>query len=287
MHCGIVVKAIPLFKYIISMNKYIVTLFISTLLFLLSCHQKKYDTIDIQIENFESDSLGLRILHFIEGRQIMDTTIKTGEILKIPELPEDMYMLVLYWNRTYIPHAIFRDRSFNPSEGDNYQITKAFYVKPSESKVYRFRLDADSSQTKESIELLQLKDLMLNTSMCKTCQISESYWNLYNSFFHRKEKNVIELNHKFYDAIHNNDSTFRQKYILADSVKQHQWTDALFFKEFNNLYDRYPDNYASAFFLFYQLYTFREFEKYKPLALKLKDPATQSPYYRMVKNQYK
>lgn len=242
---------------------------------------------NITIENFESDSLRLRILHFIEGRQLIDTIIKTGESLKIPGLPEDMYMLVLYWDRTFIPHALFKNRTFNPSEGDNYQITKAFYVKPSESKTFSFRLDSDLPQTKESVEQLQLKDLLINTNSCKTCEIAESYWNIYNSFFERKEENVKALNQKFYDAIHNNDSTFRQKYILADSVKQNHWTDSLFFKEFNNLYSQYPDNYASAFFLFYQLYTFREFDKYKPLLPKLKNPATQSSYYRMVKNQYK
>ncbi|MBE8714322.1 hypothetical protein [Sphingobacterium hungaricum] len=264
-----------------------IILYLLPFLFCLSCVDKKESVqpISLSIKNIYMDSVGIRVIHYMDGKELFDTIIASKDTFMMGNLKEDMYLLAIYWPRTFVPHQIYKDRSFNKEVGEYYNLTKAFYVEPKSSLVYEFY--TDSLYTGEEIELNNITKVNVNVSQCQTCAVADEFWDNYTKFFDRKEVLVDELNLSFYRSIENkNKELSRTNFIKADSVKKSLLTDSLYKIDFDNLVQLHPESKASTFFVFYQLYLERDFEKYRNSFDILKGQALESKYYQMIKKQY-
>lgn len=268
-----------------TMRKIILYLPIAFLLF--SCIKKRESTKStaIVIKNIAIDSVGVRLIHYMDGKELVDTLIAVKDTLVLDQLKDDMYLVAISWPRTLIPHQIYRDKSFNKDIDEYYVLSKAFYVDPLVSSKYEFYMD--SIYTGEEIELNSIAKVNVNTSSCETCAIAEKYWNNYNIFFDRKDMLVDALNLAYYKSVDGNNDASRNRFLKVDSVKKTVFTDSLYKRDFDQLVHLYPESKASTFFVFYQLYVERNFEKYKNSVNLLQGKAKESRYYKMIQNQYK
>lgn len=259
--------------------------FIAILPFFLACNQPAgHKNIQVQFDNIAADSIGFRLIHYMDGAELLDTLMPVGKPIEIKDLNEDMYLAVFYWPRTYIPHSVMRSKFFNREEGDNYQLTKPFYVDAENLIDYQFGFTEKLNP--EDIELNQIRDFNLKTDNCEECALSEVYWQNYNAFFQRKDSLSKKFNTDYYNAIQQNDKNLRQKFLKADSIKQKVWIDQVYLKDLNQLIKDNADKKVSTFFLFYQLYLFRDFPKFRSSYESLKGDALKSRYYPMLKKQF-
>lgn len=255
--------------------------------FLLSCSDKPVSApaTHIFVENLDIDSIGVRVIHYMDGKELLDTIIAGKDSLTLPELKEDMYLLAIYWPRTFVPHQIYRDKSFDKEQGDNYMLSKAFYVDPAADSRYVFAMD--SMLSAEEIELNTIAKINVRTDACKACAIADKFWDNYNVFFARKDTLVDQLNLAYYRSVEqDNASTSRDNYLRVDSLKKKVFTDELYKHDFESLVKLNPESKASTFFVFYQLYQERDFEKYKSAFKLLTGKAKESKYYHMLQKQY-
>ncbi len=229
----------------------------------------------------------MRLLHFIDGKELLDTPVAVGEDIIIPSLYEDMYIVSFSWDRTFIPHQIFKNKMFDKNIGDQYSLTKAFYVLPSQSNTFRFKIPSKQAMEPEEIELMELKSLELDSVICPYCTLTNQYWALYNGFFDRKDSLIKKLNLTYYEAVKNEDPSIRTQFLKVDSVKSKLWTDEIFHQNFQLFVANHSKHPISTFFVFYQLYTAGDFEQYLPAYQSLTGDATKSKYYKMIQNQYK
>ncbi|MDF2514901.1 MAG: hypothetical protein K0R59_197 [Sphingobacterium sp.] len=165
--------------------------------------------VTIQVLHIQSDSLGYRLLHFMTGRELVDTVLPTGRPLQIDQLKEDMYLLVLSWPRTLIPHRVFHSREFDPHAEDRFTLTKAIYINPGQSD--RYVVGLDTAMSTEAIEINAGTRLALDAGACSSCNLDEQYWNNYTDFFARKEQLVDSSNTAFYRAVEQHDSRVHEQ----------------------------------------------------------------------------
>jgi len=240
--------------------------------------------VTIQVDNIKNDSIGYRILHFIEGKELLDTILPVEQSLIVNNLKEDMYLLVLSWPRTLIPHRIFNSKAFDPAEGDLYYLTKAIYINPNESVAYKVSLDSPLSV--EDIEMNEIKELKIHSGDCKSCKLAETYWNNYDRFFERKNDLMTKLNKSYYQAVNEGDTSLRNKFLASAKLKNSFNTDEQFKLKLDSLIKANPDAPVSTFFLFYQLYADRNFEKYRTAFELLEGNAKASKYYHSIEKRY-
>lgn len=260
-------------------------IFIVILPLFLACKQQAGTrSIQVQFDNIAADSIGFRMIQYMDGTELLDTLMPVGKPIEIKDLKEDMYLAVFYWPRTYIPHSVMRNKFFNREEGDDYQLTKPFYVDTENLQAYQFGFTEKLNP--EDIELNMIRELNLKTDKCEECALSEVYWENYNAFFRRKDSLARKFNSEYYNAIQQNDKNLRQKYLKADSIKQRVWIDQVYLQDLNQLIKDNADKKVSTFFLFYQLYLFRDFPKFRHSFESLKGDALKSRYYPMLKKQF-
>ena len=258
------------------------------LLFLVNaCVDRKapLQSTTLAVENLDIDSIGVRVLHYMDGKELLDTIIASKDSLVLPNLQEDMYLLAIYWPRTFVPHQIYRDKSFDKEQGDNYVLSKAFYVDPALSNRYVFAMD--SLLTAEDIELNTIVKVNVNTDDCASCATAEKFWDNYNVFFARKDTLVDQLNLAYYRSVdQDNMLSSRDNFLRADSLKNKVFTDSLYKLDFDKLVKVYAEDKVAAFFVFYQLYQERDFNKYRNSFKMLSGNAKASRYFKMVEKQY-
>lgn len=242
--------------------------------------------VSFSVENLDVDSIGVRVLHYMDGKELLDTLIAIKDSLVLPNLKEDMYLMAIYWPRTFVPHQIYNDKSFDKNQGDNYVLAKAFYVDPKAARHYVFFMD--SLITPDNIELSTMTKLHVRSANCEACVIADQYWENYNLFFARKEILVDDLNIAYYRSVNqNNTKESRKNYLRVDSLKKSLLTDDLYKKRLDSLVKVNASSKASTFFVFYQLFQERDFKKYKPTFQLLTGNAKSSRYYQMLLRQYK
>ncbi|MDF2514895.1 MAG: hypothetical protein K0R59_191 [Sphingobacterium sp.] len=245
---------------------------------------KKSDHVTVQVQNIISDSIGYRLIHFIEGGEVIDTILPIGRPLEVGQLKEDMYLLVLSWPRNLIPHRVFHSRDFDPKVEDRFTLTKAMYINPGESD--RYIVGMDTAMSTEDIEINAGMKVVLKAGNCPSCQLAEQYWKNYDDFFARKDHLISKSNAAFYEAIEQQDRQAHERYLHTEQVKNNFKTDARFDRQLDSLVSKHPEDPVSTFFVFYQLYTDRDFARYQAIFRLLKGNATSSVYYPSLKNAY-
>lgn len=254
---------------------------------LFACQSKgKYNEgiIKIHTEGISCDSIGYRVVNFIEGKELLDTILPIDSPLVLPNIRADMYLIALSWPRILIPHQIFRNKVFDTQVGDKYILTKALYINPEETNQYV--LSMDSILTLEDIETRRVKEIRLKVKNCPSCLLAEKYWSNYNNFFGRKDSLVNQLNYKYYKSVDQNDKAVRQRFLEADSAKKNLQTDSMFTVQLDSLVRLNSNDPVSTFFVFYQLFSDRNFEKYRSIFSRLKGAAKKSRYYESIRKRY-
>ncbi|MFZ4862109.1 hypothetical protein ACL9RF_07975 [Sphingobacterium sp. Mn56C] len=257
------------------------------LLLLMACGSTKEDKAKVyfSVQNLAIDSVGFRLLHYMDGKELFDTLVSTKDQLILPALHEDMYLAVLYWPRTYIPHALIKNKLFNLEEGDDYTLTKAFYLAPKEKLNYTFYLD--SPYPIADIEIQHIKAIKVDTVGCESCRVAELFWDRYNAFFSRKDTLIRTEDLNFYAAVENKHPDALARFKTIDSIRKTVWIDSVFNRQFAGLVNAYATNKATSFFVFYQLYTERDFPKYKTLFHSLSGDAKNAKYYVFSDKEYR
>lgn len=244
-----------------------------------SCQSSGSD-VRLAVENLDLDSVGIQFSHYMTGQEILDTVVPVGDFVTISGLPEDMYIVMLRWPRTYIPHHYLRNREFQQGLGTQYLVNKTFYVNPKEQTDYKFSFD--KGLRTEDIEMNEVEKVNLNLGECSSCAIAETYWKAYHDFIARKESKIKELSQVYYKALDEKDASSKEKYQQIEAYKQDTNADEAFLNEFDKLTASFGNEAVSSFFVFFQSNMDKGNKRYLKNFEDLKGEALQSPYYEQM-----
>lgn len=243
--------------------------------------------VELQMTNLPIDSCSFRINHSVTGREIFSQErVDLSKPIKIPRLENDMYIAVFSWPRTLVSHHVLRNRQFDKeNDEDIFQLTKPLYINDETRSSCRIRVVNNVSL--EELERQGAEILKFENVACKECDLADRYWALYEDFFDRKNKLIDSAKRVFYDCIEKDDLKKGNRAFLAlEELKTHFVKDEILNDKIKKLIVQNPESSVSTFFLFYQLYNYREFDKFKSTYKLLKNDAQKGKYYRMVQKQY-
>ncbi|MBL1410316.1 hypothetical protein [Sphingobacterium faecale] len=265
------------------------------LFILVFCHACGFKSVDtkksrevvIQLTGLPVDSCSFRINHIITGQEIfVKKDVDLSKPIIIPALEDDMYIAVFSWPRTLVSHQVFKSKQFDRDEGvDMFQLTKPLYVNQEQGSSYR--IDVAGEVELDQLERQGASILQFKNVDCSECDLADQYWKLFNEFFDRKALLVDSLKKVYYHHIDKNDlQKGNSAFLELEEMKNHLMKDDLLDEELKQLIATHVESKVSTFFLFYQLYNYREFDKFENAFQLLKNDARQSKYYEMVKKQY-
>lgn len=263
-------------------------LYILTILgtMLSSCYQDTTDrVVSINFERLKLDSSTVRLYHAITGREVAYTVLSSFDTPWILDsLNDDVYILVISWPRTFISHNTYSDPLFDKDSEDIFQLTKPIYIDKDQSTAYT--IYSPSLKDKGYFELNGVDSIFLK-SHCTDCELADEYWEIYNTFFVRKNQLLEQLRERYYLAVDNDDiqaadSLFKK---LSSTEGKHFKDDQLDNEIIAKVED-HPESAASTYFLFYQLYHYRDFDRFRETFETLAGDARKTRYYNMVKKQY-
>ncbi|MFD2554247.1 hypothetical protein [Sphingobacterium tabacisoli] len=248
---------------------------------------KKNQEVNIQLTGLPVDSCSFRINHIITGKEVFNKeNVDLSKPIRIPGLEDDMYIAVFSWPRTLISHQVFRSRGFDKEDDyDLFQLTKPLYIDHKNGSTYHIEVVNEVSI--EELERKGASTLQFKNIACKECDLADRYWDTFSEFFDRKERLIDSAKQVYYSYIDANDLQKGNKAFLdLEEIKNHFAKDELLDTRIQELVAANPESNVSTFFLFYQLYNHREFQKLENTFKLLKGKGQDSKYYKMVKKQY-
>lgn len=249
--------------------------------------EESHKRIELQLINMPIDSCSFRINHIITGKEVFfQEQVDLSKPIYLPVLEEDVYIAVFSWPRTLISHQVVRDRRFDRAHDvDEFQLTKPLYIDRQHEGVYR--IEVTGNNTLEDLETKGSGIMQFGNVDCEGCDLADRYWKLFSLFFERKDDIVNKAKQQYYDDIENGDlRKGNDSFFKMEEFKKQLMKDDLLDGDIQELVAANPKSKVSTFFLFYQLYNHREFEKFKKTFELLRGEALESKYYRMVKKQY-
>lgn len=262
-------------------------------LFITACRSGATNTssesgsLALKINNLPIDSCSIRVHHIVTGREVFyQDKFSLVDSLIIPDLEDDVYIIVVSWPKTYISHQVYNNRSFDKELGDDYfELTKPFYFNTRNGTDYVLEVGNDVSLAELEQEGTQI--LKFKNKGCSECDLADEFWSLYTDFYSRKEKLIDSLKFEYYTSV--DDSKVGQSkelYNEMEKTKVSLVNDDLLDKAIIHKVSENKTNPISTFFLFYQLYNYRDFPKFKDAFLSLSGKAKNTKYYKMVEKQY-
>lgn len=251
----------------------------------LSCKQDR-QKVTLVFDNPLIDSCTVDIYHYISGEKLYSTSFTnlTGEWV-LDSLPTDMYVLSISWQRMYIPHHMYRSTRNKQDLNEQFILTKNLYLNPDQESTYNVSLQP--SLDREKIELTEQPTLSLLPNDCKDCALAEKYWRIYENDKQAKKNNVDALQNKMAEAVNNAD--YKQagelnKQIQAESQSGNNSADME--RNLKQMIQQNNENPVTSFFVFHELYLYRDFAAYKSSFDQLTANALNSKYYHMIRKQY-
>lgn len=244
--------------------------------------------IEVQLLNLPLDSCAFRINHIITGKEVFyQKRVDLSKPIVVPDLPDDMYIAVFSWPRTLISHQVIRSKQFDKDEGiEEFQFTKPLYVNRTHSGT-RYKMTISNPISLEELETNGTDVLQFKNEDCEECDLADRYWSLFGLFFDRKNDRIDSAKQSYYTYIGANDLQNANKaFLKMEELKVHYRKDDALDAQIQELVIANPQSQVSAFFLFYQLYNHREFNKFKTTFDLLKGAAMDSKYYKMMAKQY-
>jgi len=241
----------------------------------------------LKIYNLPIDSCSIRFHHIITGKEVFyQDKFALVDTLKISDLEDDMYIIVVSWPKTYISHQVYNNPGFDKEKGDDYfELTKPIYFNKRNDNYYVLEMKNNISQ--DDLEQDGAEVLKLKKTDCSERDLAEEFWGLYTDFYLRKWKLLDSLKLKYYASV---DSSYVKRsveiYNEIEKMKVSFVNDDLLDKAIIKKLSENEENPISTFFLFYQLYNYRDFSKFKNSFLSLSGKAKESKYYRMLEKQY-
>ncbi len=266
---------------------------ILTAMFLVGCHgvqtdQEKIEPLRLVFRNFPVDSVSFRVHHIITGKEVFSLPlISLATPIEMPALEEDMYIAVLSWPRTMVSHQVYKSKLFDKqNDEDIFEFTKPLFLYGEQRKSYTIvvenEVNRDEIET-EGAEIMKFKNVN-----CKDCDLADEYWQLFSAFFTRKQRLLDSVKNVYYAHINASDlQKGKDAFLEMEDIKNNVLKDEMLDKQIQAKIKQFEDSPVSTFFLFYQLYNYREFEKFLPAYQALQGDAKKTKYYRMVANQYK
>lgn len=243
--------------------------------------------VELQLMNLPIDSCSLRINHIITGKELFSKeNVDLSKPIRIPGLEDDMYIAVFSWPRTLISHQVFRSRGFDKEDDyDLFQLTKPLYIDRKNGSTYH--IEVVNEVGIEELERKGASTLQFKNIACKECDLADRYWGTFSEFFDRKARLIDSAKQVYYSYIDANDLQKGNKAFLdLEDIKNHLAKDELLDTRIQELVAANPESHVSTFFLFYQLYNHREFQKFENTFKLLKGEGQGGKYYKMVKKQY-
>ncbi|WP_293916817.1 MULTISPECIES: hypothetical protein [unclassified Sphingobacterium] len=252
----------------------------------LSCKQDD-QKVTLIFSNPIIDSCTVDIYHYISGEKLYSTSFTnlTGSWV-LDSLPTDMYVLSISWQRRYIPHQMYRSSRNKQDLNEQFILTKNLYLNPDQETVYKVSLHP-SLYDREKIELTEQPTMLILPNNCKDCVLSEKYWHLYEKDKKARKNHVDSLQSKMSEAVNNSDYTHAgelNKQIQAES--QSRGNSSIMEQSLKQMIQQNNESPVTTFFVFHELYLYRDFAAYKSSFDNLAANARNSKYYNMIRKQY-
>ncbi|QQT26425.1 hypothetical protein [Sphingobacterium spiritivorum] len=267
------------------MKKLALTGIILLLCIFLSCKQDR-QKVTLVFDNPLIDSCTVDIYHYISGEKLHSTSFTnlSGEWV-LDSLPTDMYVLSISWQRRYIPHHMYRSSRNKQDLNEQFILTKNLYLNPEQETTYKVSLQP--SLDREKIELTQQPTMLILPNNCKDCVLSEKYWQLYENDKQARKNHVDSLQNKMSEAVNNADYTYAgelNKQIQEKS--QSRSNSSIMEQSLKQMVQQNNESPVTTFFVFHELYLYRDFPAYKSSFDNLAANAKNSKYYNMIRKQY-
>ncbi|SMG21138.1 hypothetical protein [Sphingobacterium psychroaquaticum] len=247
----------------------------------------KTKSLVLVLDNLPVDSCSVRVHHIITGEEVYhNSTYKIGDTLYIPSIDDDMYIAVFSWPKTLISHRIFHSKQFNKEEdADYFELTKPIFLQDRTDSLYKISVVNDVTQ--EEIESSGAEVIAFKNLNCKACDLADEYWALYSSFFSRKKDHIDSVRQVYYNNVKaTNLEKARESYLLVNDLERNYQKDDILDAALIKKIKSNEDSQVSMFFLFYQLYNHRDFDKFRGVFNGMSGDARKSKYYNMVYKQY-
>ncbi|MCA5004302.1 hypothetical protein [Sphingobacterium bovistauri] len=267
------------------MMKYI---YIFICFFIISCHSID-DKLIVDIE-IPLEQAYVEIYHTVSGDKIYSSFYEdlNGKQLSIESLPEDMYTICLVWERTFVPHKLFKRKEGKiVFDIDNkFYLIKDIYLNRNQDNRIKLRLNEVLS--KEDMETANYyQDVLDVISTSEDLALSLVYEHVYE-----EADSLNETQHKIWSRnlidyiAKNNWDEARKVNILLKSDSLDRFKSEFVNMKFNSLAVSNTESPVSTYYIFKDLLANRNFNDFRKAFFLLEGRAKLSPYYRMVKNQY-
>lgn len=260
------------------------------LFFIIACRPNStgaVSDVSLRIKNLPIDSCSIRINHIITGKEVFyQDKLALVDSLIISGLEDDVYIIVVSWPKAYISHQVYNNSDFDKERGDDYfELTKPFYFNKRNGDNYILEVINNVSQ--EDLERNGTQILKFKNVGCTECDLADEFWDLYTSFHFRKGILLDSLKLEYYASVDSlNLQRSKELFGEMDKVKGAYVNDDVLDNAIIQKISENSTSKISTFFLFYQLYNYRNFSKFQNAFLSLSDKAKDTKYYRMIQRQY-
>lgn len=251
----------------------------------IGCKKEAFQLhIDIPLEEVK-----VEVFHYASGDKLLDTMMSSlhGVLLEFPGLKEDMYTFCVSWERTLVPHQLFKRKNGKIElEFDNrYYVIKNLYINPREDKDMSILFKKPLS--KEGLEGdTYYKENIIVKSSSADFELSEKFNRIYE-----QADSVLDLKNRMLranliEAIDNRD------WEKATAINRSMSLDALEGEKVDQLTEKInllaKENTSSPVtvcYLFMELLKHGNFKAYEKSFSLLNGKAATSPYYGMIKKR--
>lgn len=249
--------------------------------------KEKTEPLRLTFQNFPVDSVSFRIHHSVTGKEVFSIPlVSLANPIEIPALEEDMYIVVLSWPRTMISHQVYKNRLFDKQDDEDiFEFTKPLFLQGKNKNNYTVLVENEVSN--EDVETGGPEIMKFKNVACKDCDLADEYWQLFSAFFLRKQQRIDSVKNVYYAHVDaSNLQKGKEAYLAMQDIKNTLLKDEILDKQIQAKIKHFKSSPVSTFFLFYQLYNHREFDKFLPTYQVLQGDAKKTKYYRMLANQY-
>jgi hypothetical protein len=250
--------------------------------------KEKSEPLRLIFQNFPVDSVSFRIHHSVTGKEVFSIPlVSLANPIEIPPLEDDMYIAVLSWPRTMISHQVYKSRLFDKqSDEDIFEFTKPLFLQGKSKNNYTVSVENEVSN--EDVEISGPEIMKFKNMGCKDCDLADEYWQLFSAFFLRKQQRIDSVKNVYYAHVNaSNLQKGKDAFLAMLDIKNTLLKDEILDQQIQDKVKQFKNSPVSTFFLFYQLYNHREFDKFLPAYQALEGRAKKTKYYRMLANQYK